>query len=117
MKNIESYGWKEAARDIKEQLEERLSEDEMDHVSDIMDDSMFDMMTNSSSEVIATATALFFGYIEQATEIAQGGGGGGSVRSGWGRDHDDDDDKWMKKCFKGACRMMRKPSKRRFWRR
>ena len=76
MKNIESYGWKEAARDIKEQLEEKLSEDEMDHINDVMDDSMFDMMTNSASEVIATATALFFGYIEQATEIAQGGGGG-----------------------------------------
>ena len=118
MKNIESYGWKEAARDIKEQLEERLSEDEMDHVSDIMDDSMFDMMTNSASEVIATATALFFGYIEQATEIAQGGGGGGSVGSGWGRDDDDDDDKWMKKCFKGACRMMQKPPvPQRHWRR
>ena len=115
MKNIESYGWKEAARDIKEQLEEKLSEDEMDHINDVMDDSMFDMMTNSASEVIATATALFFGYIEQATEIAQGGGGGGNPGSGWGRD--DDDEKLMKKCFKGACRMMRKPSKRRFWRR
>ena len=117
MKNIESYGWKEAARDIKEQLEERLSEDEMDSVNDVLDGSMFDMMTNSASEVIATATALFFGYIEQATEIAKGGGGGGNPGSGWGRDDDDDDDKWMKKCFKGACRMMRKPSKRRFWRR
>ena len=117
MKNIESYGWKEAAKDMKNVLEEKLSEDAMDHVNDIMDGSMFDIMTNSASEVIATATALFFGYIEQATEIAQSGGGGGNPGSGWGRDDDDDDDKWMKKCFKGACRMMRKPSKRRFWRR
>lgn len=117
MKNIESYGWKEAARDMKAQLEEKLSEDEMDNVNDALDGSMFDMMTNSAAEVIATATALFFGYIDQATQIAQGGGGGGNPGSGWGRDDDDDDDKWMRKCFKGACRMMRKPSKKRFWRR
>ena len=102
---------------MKNVLEEKLSEDEMDNVNDALDGSMFDMMTNSASEVIATATALFFGYIEQATEIAQGGGGGGNPGSGWGRDDDDDDEKWMKKCFKGACQMMRKPPVQRVWRR
>ena len=74
-------------------------------------------MANSASEVIATATALFFGYLEQATQISQGGGGGGNPGTGWGRDDDDDDDKWMKKCFHTACRMMRKPPRRRGWRR
>ena len=117
MKDIDSFGWKQAALDMKSQLEEKLTEDEMDAVNDALDDSIFDMMVNSASEVIAVATALFFGYIEQATQIAQGGGGGGNPGSGWGRDDDDDDDRWMKKCFHAACRMMRKPSKRKFWRR
>ena len=116
MKDIDSYGWKQAALDMKSQLEEKLTEDEMDNVNDALDGTMFDIMSNSASEVIATATALFFGYLEQATKISQGGGGGGNPGTGWGRD-DDDDDKWAKKCFHTACRMMRKPSKRRFWRR
>ena len=114
MNDIDRYGWKQAALDMKSQLEEKLTEDEMDSVNDALDGSMFDMMANSASEVIATATALFFGYLEQSTQISQGGGGCGNPGTGWGRDDDDDDDKWMKKCFHTACRMMRKPSKRRF---
>ena len=117
MNDIDRYGWKQAALDMKSQLEEKLTEDEMDSINDALDGSMFDMMANSASEVIATATALFFGYLEQATQISQGGGGGGNPGTGWGRDDDDDDDKWMKKCFHTACRMMRKPQRRRGWRR
>ena len=114
MKDIDNYGWKEAALGLKSQLEEKFTQDEMDNFNDAIDGSLFDVMTNSASEVVATATALFFGYIEQATQIAQGGGGGGNPGSNWGRDDDDDDDRWMRKCFHTACRMMRKPSKRRF---
>lgn len=117
MKDIDNYGWKEAALGLKSQLEEKFTQDEMDNFNDAIDGSLFDVMTNSASEVVATATALFFGYIEQATQIAQGGGGGGNPGSNWGRDDDDDDDRWMRKCFHTACRMMRKPQRRRGWRR
>lgn len=68
----------------------------------------------SAADVITTATALFFGDIDQATQISQGCGGGGNPGLGWERD---DDDKWMKKCFKGACCMMKKPPVQRVWRR
>ena len=111
IRTLTAMDGKQAALDMKSQLEEKLTEDEMDSVNDALDGSMFDMMANSASEVIATA--LFFGYLEQATQIAQGGGGG-NPGTGWGRDDDNDDDKWAKKCFHTACRMMRKPSKRRF---
>lgn len=117
MDDIDRYGWKQAALDMKSQLEEKLTEDELDSVNDALDGSMFDMMANSASEVIATATALFFGYIDQATQISQSCGGGGNPGTDWERD-DDNDDKWAKKCFHTACRMMRKPQKRTWrWRR
>lgn len=118
MNDIDRYGWKQAALDMKSQLEEKLTEDEMDSVNDALDGSIFDVMANSASEVIATATALFFGYLEQATQISQSCGGGGNPGSDWGRDDYDNDDKWAKKCFHTACRMMRKPQRRKFgWRR
>lgn len=35
------------------------------------------------------------------------GGGGSGAKSGWGRDKDDDDRAWARRCMRMAGRMMR----------
>ena len=68
---------------------------------------------NSPDEVAAIASALFLGYIDQATSFAQAHGGSGGPGGGWGRDKDDDDDHWLRKCCLMAVRMMRPGPKRK----
>lgn len=68
---------------------------------------------NSPDEVAAIASALFLGYIDQATSFAQAHGGSGDPGGGWGRDKDDDDDHWLRKCCLMAVRMMRPGPKRK----
>ncbi len=48
------------------------------------------------------AALLFAGYVDAATTIAESHGGGGSVSSGWGRDKDEDDLKWARRCVQMA---------------
>jgi hypothetical protein len=60
---------------------------------------------------IQCATSLFFGYVDGATTIAENcGGGGASSSSPWGRDKDEDDQRFMMRCLAQAARMMRPTS-------
>ena len=60
------------------------------------------------NEVATVSSALFLGYIDQATSFAQShGGGGASPGSEWGREKDDDDEAWRRKCFFMGMKMMR----------
>ncbi|MDD6472826.1 MAG: hypothetical protein PUF62_07325, partial [Bacteroidales bacterium] len=49
-----------------------------------------------------TAILLFAGYVDGATRIAESCGGGGSPGSGWGRDKNEKDDDWARRCAKKA---------------
>ena len=51
------------------------------------------------------AVALFFGYIDAATTIAESHGGGGGDTSGWGRNKKDDDEEWMRLCARRASQL------------
>ena len=63
-----------------------------------------------------TAMLLFAGYIDAATTMAESHGGGGSTpSSGWGRDKDEDEREWARRCARMAIEMS-KP-RRRGWRR
>ena len=65
-------------------------------------------IASCANEIAAVASALFLGYIDQATSFAQShGGGGGGPGGGWGRDKDDDDEAWRRKCFFMGMKMMR----------
>ena len=56
------------------------------------------------------ATMLFLGYIDQATTFAEGhGGGGGGSDVKWGRDDEEDNRQWARRCLAMAYKMM-KPS-------
>jgi hypothetical protein len=60
---------------------------------------------------IQCATSLFFEYVDGATTIAENcGGGGASSSSPWGRDKDEDDQRFMMRCLAQAARMMRPTS-------
>jgi uncharacterized protein (UPF0335 family) len=73
----------------------------------MFEDSMLMDLAEKGDAVMNCAVLLFAGYIDQATQFAQGHGGGGGTTSGWGRDPDEDERAWALKCMRQACRMMR----------
>ncbi len=63
-----------------------------------------------------TAMLLFAGYVDAATTLSESHGGGDSApSSGWGRDKDEDEREWARRCAQMAMEMS-KP-RRRGWRR
>lgn len=53
-----------------------------------------------------TAMLLFAGYIDAATAMSESHGGGGSTpSSGWGRDKDEDEREWARRCARMAMEM------------
>lgn len=69
-------------------------------------------LANITNKVVNTASLLFMGYIDAATNYVQSFGGGGSSDSGRWRDKDDDEDwkKFAHRCAVHACSMSKKPS-------
>ena len=59
-------------------------------------------------DVQKTALLLFAGYLDGATTMAASGGGGGSDMSGWGRDKDEDDLQWGRRCARMANNMCKR---------
>lgn len=54
-----------------------------------------------------TAVLLFAGYLDAATQMSESTGGGGSTPDGWGRDKDEDDLEWARRCARMASHMCR----------
>lgn len=48
---------------------------------------------------------LVLGYIREATTYAQSCGGGSSPGTGWGRDKDEDDEHWWRRCIAQSAAM------------
>ena len=59
-----------------------------------------------------TAVLLFAGYLDAATLMSESSGGGGSTPDGWGRDKDEDDLEWARRCARMASYMCRPAIKR-----
>lgn len=53
-------------------------------------------------EIQHTALLLFAGYLDAATSMAASSGGGASDTGGWGRDRDEDDLEWARRCARMA---------------
>ena len=69
--------------------------------------------------VTHTAMLLFAGYIDAATSMSEscGGGGGSAPESGWGKDKDEDERAFARRCLKMAHSMCKpKPRQRSFHR-
>lgn len=77
----------------------------------LFDGSLLQAFAESGTEVLHCATLLFLGYVDDATTFAEGHGGGGTSNDmKWGRDDDEDDRMWARRCMMQASRMMRPSS-------
>jgi len=59
-------------------------------------------------EIQHTALLLFAGYLDAATSIAVSSGGGGSDTGGWGRDKDENELEWARRCARMANQMCKR---------
>ena len=59
-------------------------------------------------EIQHTALLLFAGYLDAATSMAASSGGGGSDTGDWGRDKDEDELEWARRCARMANSMCKR---------
>ena len=59
-------------------------------------------------DVRNTALLLFAEYLDGATSIAASGGGGGPDMGGWGKDKDEDEREWARRCVRMANRLCKR---------
>ena len=68
------------------------------------------VLAEGSSNIFRTAFLLFAGYVDAATTFTQNCGGGGSAPDhNWGRDKNEDDILWARRCFRKAREMVTTP--------
>ena len=84
-----------------------------DRQQEILDDSGYNDLTTNTDNVINCAMLLVLGYIREATTYAQSCGGGSSPGTGWGRDKDEDDEHWWRRCIAQSAAMMRPATHKR----
>ena len=82
------------------------------HDSSLFDDSFAMDFINYGYKIIYCAMYLYVGYINEATNFAESQGGGGSDIKDWGREKDEDEIEWIRRCLRQATKMM-KPMKRK----
>lgn len=84
-----------------------------DRQQEILDESGYNELSTNADDVINCAALLVLGYIHEATTYANSCGGGGSPVTGWGRDKDEDDEHWWRRCIAQSAAMMRPALHRR----
>lgn len=70
-------------------------------------------LSSNTTDILNCAMMLAVNYVTEATTYAESCGGGGANLSGWGRDKDDDDERWWLRCITKAAEMV-KPVGRSF---
>ena len=60
------------------------------------------------TNLFKVAALLFAGYLDAATSMAVSSGGGGSDTGGWGRDKDEDELEWARRCARMANQMCKR---------
>ncbi len=78
------------------------------------DGSFLNLLAERGNEMLHCGVLLFAGLVNDATTFAEGhGGGGGGSDLKWGRDDDEDDRRWARRCVAMANHMMRPASNSR----
>lgn len=73
-----------------------------------MEGSLLNDLMADGDSIFQKAVMLFIGYVDQSTMVAEGGGGGTSSNLPWGRDDDEDDRAWARRCMKMARSIVRR---------
>ena len=87
-----------------------------DHQQEIVNGSGYSDLTRNCNQIINCAMLLSLGYIREATTYAESCGGGSSPGTGWGRDKNEDDEHWWRRCIAVSSAMMRPTVKKRKFR-
>lgn len=74
-------------------------------------DNDFDLETlntiaERTEEVVSCAMLLFYGFVDKATTYCESHGGASSPGTGWGRDDDEDERRWRRRCLAQAAKML-----------
>jgi len=74
------------------------------HIYNVIKEAVepYDDSAEALEHCIKTAILLFAGYVDGATQVAASCGGGGSPGGGWGRDKNEKDDDWARRCARKA---------------
>ena len=110
--------WELAAQEMKkdysafQEFSKGLTADQRNDFENLLEGSFFEDMAQRGEQMAACAAALFLGYLDAATKIAQSGGGGGGNTGGWRRRKDEDDETYRRRCCIMG-RMMMKPTGRK----
>ncbi len=80
-------------------------------VLELFEDEFDYRETANSQELINLAVALFIGMAGGPATASSGGGGGSSTDNNWGRDKDEDDLRWARRCAKAAIQTLGKQNK------
>ena len=77
------------------------------------EDTLIHDMAQGGMQIVACASLLTMGMIDNATNYAENCGGGGTrCDNDWGRDPDEDEHRWLRRCLAQSRKMIR-PSARR----
>ena len=68
-------------------------------------------VTANRDDLTNLAVALFIGMAGGPATTPSGGGGGYSSNNNWGRDKDEDDLRWVRRCAKAAIQKLGKQPK------
>ena len=84
-----------------------------DRQQEILGESGYNDLTTNADNIINCAVLLVLGFISEATTYAQSCGGSSSPGTGWGRDKDEDDEHWWRRCIAQSTTMMRPATHKR----
>ena len=76
------------------------------NTDDIIDLDALNTLAERTEEVISCATLLFYGFVDKATTYCESHGGASSPGNGWGRDDDEDELRWKRRCMAKAAKML-----------
>ena len=102
--------WAEAGFTVLREMTDIYPRMTSTHDSSLFDGSFALDFINHGAQIIHCASYLYIGYVNEATNFAESQGGGGSDTKDWGRDKDEDDREWIRRCLHRATKMM-KPKK------
>ena len=78
-----------------------------------LDDTLLMDMSRRGMRIVTCAALLSMNLVDQATTFAENcGGGGGHAKGGWGRDPEEDERQWLRRCLARSRQMMKPPVQR-----